>query len=355
MASGAHGGGGPPPGPPELLRLTSAERAAAAGSIWADGDSRDDVTVLAPPPVPPACEPPSAPAVAKVSRYLLPHEVEALASGMLRDITHRGATSVWLSAPSLTLSARVHGIAGSRHSDAEDAHGAMASVSAPTLGIEAPQREPVLLYRPMGDAELLALLRDGTLPATQPYQAVMEGAGGRAYAEKYLNGRKWVDTHPTSVVEFCVPASLHDELYALQHKVEDGAVSMGLGSKAGGGLPLLNAALTSGAATFRLVKVKRSRERAHPSRDDGATEGDTTRSEGQIHGNRRGTDHERHGSGRGATSAVSAGAGATGTANEASRARVSPTAARASAAAKSGKKRAGKGGRRAKHGKHDTV
>jgi hypothetical protein len=95
----------------------------------------------------------------------------------------------------------------------------------------------------MGDAEFAHLLRLGALPATQPYQAVMEGEPGRAYAEKYLNGKKWVDTMPTTVVEFALPVALVARLMAMQCKAEDGCMSMGLGDKAGNGLPLVNAVL----------------------------------------------------------------------------------------------------------------
>ena len=77
------------------------------------------------------------------------------------------------------------------------------------------------------------------------------------YAEKYLRGHKAVDTSPTTVVEFVVPEALVDRLFAMQHKAEDGAISMGLGNKAGGGLPLFNAALTDGRGSWRVVCVKR--------------------------------------------------------------------------------------------------
>jgi len=104
------------------------------------------------------------------------------------------------------------------------------------------------------------------LSATQPYQAILEGALGRAYCEKYLSGQKWTNTHPSTVVEFRVPAALVAALMARQHKAEDGAVSMGLGSKAGGGLPLFNAALKDGTADFRIVKVKRRVSTPEPKR-----------------------------------------------------------------------------------------
>ena len=40
-------------------------------------------------------------------------------------------------------------------------------------------------------------------------------------------------------------------------KPEDGAMSMGLGHKAGGGLGLFNASLRDGTSTWRIVLVKR--------------------------------------------------------------------------------------------------
>ncbi|KAH3745258.1 hypothetical protein Pelo_13360 [Pelomyxa schiedti] len=111
----------------------------------------------------------------------------------------------------------------------------------------------------MGDEEVLYLVNNNQLPNTQPYQAIIQGSVGRDYAEKYLNGKKHVDTNPTTVVEFVAPRRLLEDLFARQHKVEDGALSMGLGHKAGRGLPLFNASLASGETTWRIVKVKRKR------------------------------------------------------------------------------------------------
>ena len=155
---------------------------------------------------------------------LLQHEVVLVQSGKLTDITHAGSSSVWLSAPSLEL------------------------VDTAALG---------LVYRPMSDRELLHLLQHGVLPGTQPYQTIVEGQEGRAYAEKYLRGHKSVDTHPTTVVEFCVPAVLIDKLWGMQSKNEDGAISHGLGNKGGCGLPHFNACLSEGTSSFRIVMVKR--------------------------------------------------------------------------------------------------
>ena len=155
---------------------------------------------------------------------LLAHEQALLSSGNLSDVTHANASALWLSA-------------GSTESD---------------LGADR-----TLVYRPMGDREYAHLLTHGELPDTQPYQTIVEGATGRAYAEKYLRGLKWVDSSPTTVVEFNAPRSLVETLFAKQQKVEDGAISHGLGDKGGKGLSLFNAAMRSGDITHRIVLVKR--------------------------------------------------------------------------------------------------
>lgn len=152
---------------------------------------------------------------------MLSHEKALVASGKLEDVTHARASAIWLNAES-----------------SETAPG--------TCNV----------YRPIGDKELLHLIETDQLPPTQPYQAIMEGDRGRMYAEKYLNGKKWVDTAPTTVVEFTIPKSVWDELFVIQHKVEDGCLSIGLGNKAGKGLDTFNAALLS----WRIVKVKRQRK-----------------------------------------------------------------------------------------------
>ena len=156
---------------------------------------------------------------------LLAHEQALLASGRLSDVTHAHASARWLSAGS-TVEA--------------------------DLGTDR-----TLVYRPMGDREYAHLLAHGQLPDTQPYQTIVEGAGGRAYAEKYLRGHKWVDSSPTTIVEFNAPRSLVETLFARQQKPEDGAMSHGLGEKGGKGLPLFNAAMRSGDMTHRIVLVKR--------------------------------------------------------------------------------------------------
>lgn len=117
-----------------------------------------------------------------------------------------------------------------------------------------------LVYRPMGDTELLHLLHHCSLPDTQPYQTIVRDEQGRNYAEKYLRGHKRVDSSPTTVVEFAVPAELVKTLWAMQSKNEDGAISHGLGDKGGKGLPLFNACLRDpeSGSFFRIVLVKRS-------------------------------------------------------------------------------------------------
>jgi hypothetical protein len=155
----------------------------------------------------------------KASKRLLPHEKKLFASCELSNITHPGSSSIWLHAES----------------------------SPPIDG-------KTNVYRPMGDAEILFLVENNQLPDTQPYQTIVES---RDYAEKYLNGKKWVDTHPTTVVEFRAPTSLIQQLFAIQSKAEDGALSHGLGSKGGGTLHKFNAALTEKEISWQIVKVKR--------------------------------------------------------------------------------------------------
>lgn len=157
---------------------------------------------------------------------LLPHEHELVKAGQLRDVTHAGSSAVWLSGESTTL---------------PDRDGAAQTT----------------VYRPMGDPEFAHLRAQGTLPATQPYQTIVEGAAGREYAERYLRGSKWVDSSPTTVVEFVCPLALVSRLFAMQCKPEDGCLSHGLGDKGGKGLPLFNDSLQSGSTTFRAVLVKR--------------------------------------------------------------------------------------------------
>lgn len=159
-------------------------------------------------------------------KRLLPHELSLYNSGQLLNITHHGSSSIWLECPS----------------------------SLPPAG-------QTNVYRPMGDREAIYLIEHGQLPDTQAYQAIIEGENGRLYANKYLSGAKWTSTHPTTIVEFCAPIELIEIFKEKQLKVEDGALSMGLGDKAGKGLPLFNESLRNGETTFRIVTVKRSKDK----------------------------------------------------------------------------------------------
>jgi hypothetical protein len=201
----------------------------------------------------------------KAGKLLQPHERDLVESGELRNVTHQGASAVWLDAPS-----------------------------------KQPGLDRTLVYRPMGDTEALFVVANNQLPDTQPYQAIIEGDAGRVYAEKYLAGKKWVDTAPTTVMEFDCPQQLIEALFAIQHKPEDGAMSMGLGHKAGGGLPLFNQSLADGTTTWRVVKVKRQ----HKERGAGA---DAKEGEPGIRGQRGPGRGGRGGKGGRGKSAASGG------------------------------------------------
>jgi hypothetical protein len=159
-------------------------------------------------------------------KRLLPHELALYNSGELKNITHHGSSSIWLE----TLSS-------------------------------SPEPGRINVYRPMGDTEVRYLVEHGELPDTQSYQAIIEGENGRLYANKYLTGAKWTSTHPTTIVEFCAPIELIETLKQIQMKIEDGALSMGLGHKAGKGLPLFNESMRKGDTTYRIVKIKRRKEK----------------------------------------------------------------------------------------------
>ncbi|CAF1613425.1 unnamed protein product [Adineta ricciae] len=159
-------------------------------------------------------------------KRLLPHELELYQNGQSLNITHEGSSSIWLEAYS----------------------------SIPPDG-------KINVYRPMGDNEILYLLENNQLPASQPYQAIIEGENGRIYANKYLNGNKWTNSNPTTIVEFTVPIDLMELLKEKQMKIEDGALSVGLGCKAGKGLPLFNERIRDGLITYRIVKIKRSKNK----------------------------------------------------------------------------------------------
>jgi hypothetical protein len=71
--------------------------------------------------------------------------------------------------------------------------------------------------------------------------------------EKFLSGQKYVATNPTTIVEFTIKKEFFDQLFAIQHKIEDGVLSIGLGNKVGNGLKLFNENFES----FKIVTVKR--------------------------------------------------------------------------------------------------
>ena len=96
------------------------------------------------------------------------------------------------------------------------------------------------VYRPVGDDELRHLQQANQLPSTQPYQAIMEGQPGRAYAERYVDGTKRVDTAPATVIEIVAPTVLIQKLFEKQQKPEDGCLSHGLGFAAGKDLDVMN-------------------------------------------------------------------------------------------------------------------
>lgn len=159
----------------------------------------------------------------KAKVRLWPHEQELLNQGLLKNITHANASSIWL-----------HG--DSTAKTAEDRS---------------------LCYRHMGDNELRFLIDNGVLPATQPYQTLTRGQEGRLYCEKYFRSNKHVDTSPTTIVEFHCSYVMIETFFAKQSKIEDGTISHGLGHKAGGTLIEFNESLRNGETTWRIVLVKR--------------------------------------------------------------------------------------------------
>jgi len=168
---------------------------------------------------------------------LLPHEKNLLETKQLEDITHTNSSSTWLWCRSSTESILCQeGYQNNRSTD----------------------DTKIPVYRVMGDIEVAYLLKNNLLPDTQPYQAIVPGPDGRVYMEGYLKGKKKVDTTPTTVVEFMIPRTLWDTLFAIQHKNEDGVVSVGLGNKAGKGNGLFNKSLESNESTYKIVTVKRS-------------------------------------------------------------------------------------------------
>ena len=158
----------------------------------------------------------------KIYKSLLQHERDLLDRKELCNITHTKSTSAWLL-------------------------GELSNVA----------DEFINVYGPMGDIEILYLLEYNQLPTTQPYQAIIEGVNGFNYSNKYLVGHKKVDTSPTTIVEFIMPKYFLEELKQIQSKIEDGAVSVGLGDKAGGGITRFNEFIGNSEITFKIVKVKR--------------------------------------------------------------------------------------------------
>jgi hypothetical protein len=211
------------------------------------------------------------PTPARSSAKLLPHELALAKAGELTEVTHERASARWLRADSVDVArvrlpgiAACHEIAKAQLSQSDSA-GHVASdltswldfiadpspLSAAAASDDASASTPlVAVYRPMADTEFAFLLQHGTLPATQPYHAIMPALAGREYSEKYLNGKKRVDTGPSSVVEFLVPEPLLSALMRRQHKAEDGCMSHGLGSKAGRTVEVFNSWLRFGRSAL---------------------------------------------------------------------------------------------------------
>ena len=151
------------------------------------------------------------------------HEKELLDRGLLTSVTHANASSIWLRGDSTENTTENH----------------------------------VLCYRHMGDIELKFLLDNGVLPSTQPYQTLTRGQEGRLYCEKYLRSNKYVDTSPTTIVEFLCNGAMIEKFFAKQSKIEDGTISHGLGSMAGDTLLDFNESLQNGETIWQIVLVKR--------------------------------------------------------------------------------------------------
>ncbi|CAB9513559.1 expressed unknown protein [Seminavis robusta] len=156
---------------------------------------------------------------------LLAHESALLDDEELSDVTHPNASSRWLYA---------------------------ASTDETTL-----DKARILIYRHMADKEFEHLMTHNQLPDTQPYQTITRSQDGRTYCESYLRSNKFVDTSPTTVVEFNCSKTMIDGFYDIQRKPEDGCLSHGLGHKAGKTLFVFNGALGEGDSTWRIVLVKR--------------------------------------------------------------------------------------------------
>ncbi len=175
----------------------------------------------------------------KAPRELAAHEKILYEQGLLEERSHKNSTSRWFYAP-LGCSSNVPRVKQEN-----------------VIGDE----ETVLVYRHMGDTELGHLVANDQLPATQPYQTIVRGEAGFNYCHKYFVGKKKVNVDVVSIVEFCCPKSLVDELFNKFHKAEDGCLSTGLGWTAGKTLPIFNAALEKKWISYRPVLVKRKRRK----------------------------------------------------------------------------------------------
>ena len=133
---------------------------------------------------------------------LWPHEKALLESGILAEISHRGASSILLQA---------------RHFNDEDMCLESEKLEVEKVEEEVEdQQEMVRIYRHMTDKECSFLREKGILPDTQPYQTIVEGDEGFQYCKKYFCGKKKVTPPVSTIVEFMCPRTLVDTLFAMQ-------------------------------------------------------------------------------------------------------------------------------------------
>lgn len=211
----------------------------------------------------------------RVPREAWPYEKTLLQSRVLRDVSHNNASSVWLRAQSGASTTNDLNVANAKLSANQscecEANGSeeiqqkrkslelidwIAEVGSERVRLD----DCMLVYRHMGDGELKCLLDSGKLPDDKPYQTIVREEEGRRYCEGYFNGKRFVDSNVTVIVEFCVPKALIEFCYAKQHKCEEGTLSHGLGNKAGRTLYLFNNALERGHIKFCTVMVKRRKK-----------------------------------------------------------------------------------------------
>lgn len=132
----------------------------------------------------------------KAPRELATHEKILYEQGALKERSHKNSTSRWFYAPL-------------GHS----------SQSSPLNQVNADsEEEKIFVYRHMGDRELQHLIKHNQLPATQPYQTIVSGETGFNYCHKYFVGKKTVNVDLVTIVEFCCPKPLVDDLFAKFHK-----------------------------------------------------------------------------------------------------------------------------------------